>query len=81
MSLSARTAGWVGSSGARCGAVAGFGYVGLHWYRTIREAAVGAEKGYAALCRFSLSRTLVMGLGLLFLELAPVLLLVPLLLS
>jgi glycosyltransferase involved in cell wall biosynthesis len=64
-------------SGARCELVAAFEHVGLHWYRTIGEAARGAEKG-CAVAGFSLTRTLVMGVVMLLLELAPVLTLLPL---
>ena len=65
-------------SGARCGSVAAFGNVGLHWYRSIAEAGVGAEKAYATLSNFSLGRTLAIALLTLAMEISPVVLLVPL---
>jgi len=59
-------------SGARCGVVAAFEHVGLHWYGHVRAAARGAEKGYASIgnCRAwrIVASAAVMGL----LELSPV---------
>lgn len=62
-------------SGAKCASVAAFGQVGLHWYTSIREAGVGAEKGFATLSNFSLSRTLAIALLTLVMEVAPIILL------
>lgn len=67
------------SSGARCGVVAAFGYVSLQWYQTIGQASRGAEKAYASLCNFSLGQALLMSLAIVLLELAPLLLFMPLL--
>ena len=62
-------------SGGRCGSVAAFGNVGLHWYRSVSEACIGAEKAYATLSNFSLGRTLAIALFTLALEISPVVLL------
>lgn len=62
-------------SGARCGAVAAFENIGLHWYSSIGEANLGAEKAYATLSNFSVWRTVGVGLATLVMEMAPVLLL------
>ena len=65
-------------SGARCGAMAAFGYVGLEWYGSLGEAARGAEKGFATVSQLSLARTFAIGFGMLVMEIAPILTLVPL---
>jgi glycosyltransferase involved in cell wall biosynthesis len=65
-------------SGARCAVVSARGSIGLHWHRSIRSAARGAEKGYANVLRFSLLRAGVIALLAPALELAPVLALLPL---
>ncbi len=65
-------------SGARCGSMAAFGYVGLEWYGSLGEAARGAEKGFATVSQFSLVRTLAIGAVMLGMEIAPVLTMVPL---
>lgn len=65
-------------SGARVGSVAGFGNIGLHWYRSLSEAIKGAEKGFATLSEFSLGRTLGIGAVMLGMEMGPVLALIPL---
>ena len=65
-------------SGARCGVVAAFGHVGLHWYRSVAEAARGTEKAWATLSHFSLARTLATVLVVLAAEMSPFLLLLPL---
>ena len=62
-------------SGASCASVAAFGQVGLFWYTSIREAGVGAEKAYATLSNFSLSRTIVFTLLTLAMEISPIVLL------
>lgn len=65
-------------SGAKCDVVIAFGSVGLHWYRTVREAAVGAEKAYSSAFRCSLLTAVVSSLLMLAVELSPVVsLLVP----
>jgi len=65
-------------SGARCDVVNARGLVALHWYRTVRDAAVGSEKGWATGLRFSLLRALVAAALLPALELSPILTLLPL---
>jgi glycosyltransferase involved in cell wall biosynthesis len=65
-------------SGARCGVVNARGLVALHWYRTVREAAVGGEKGWATGLRFSLWRAFIAAGLLMALELSPLLTLLPL---
>ena len=65
--------------GATSAAVGAFDHIALHWYETITDASRGAEKAYATLCQFSLLRTIVMCLGMVLLELAPLLLVLPLL--
>ena len=65
-------------SGARCGAVAAFENIGLHWYSSIGEAKLGAEKAFATLSNFSVWRTVGMAVATLAMEMAPVLLLVAL---
>ena len=61
-------------SGAKCASVGAFGHVGLHWYRSFTEAAIGAEKAFAVLSDFSLTRTLVIALFSLAMEVSPLLL-------
>ncbi len=65
-------------SGARCGVVAAFGYVGLYWYRSVAQAARGTEKAWATLSHFSIVRTLAIMLLVLAVEMSPILLLLPL---
>jgi cellulose synthase/poly-beta-1,6-N-acetylglucosamine synthase-like glycosyltransferase len=65
-------------AGARCAVVSARGYIALHWYRTMREAARGAERGWATVLQFSLLRTLAVALAVLVLETAPLAALVPL---
>lgn len=65
-------------SGARCGAVAAFGHVGLYWYRSAAQAARGTEKAWATLSHFSVVRTLAIALVTLAVEMSPVLSLLPL---
>ena len=65
-------------SGARCGVVAAFGYVGLYWYRSVAQAARGTEKAWATLSHFSVVRTLAIVLLVLAVEMSPVLSLLPL---
>ncbi len=65
-------------SGARCALVAGFGSVGLRWYRSVPEAARGAEKAYASAWRFRLLRPVIDAAIVLALELSPLLTLLPL---
>ncbi|HUS90355.1 MAG TPA: glycosyltransferase family 2 protein [Phycisphaerae bacterium] len=65
-------------SGARCEVVNAFSLMGLHWYRTLGEAARGAEKAWATVSNFRLRRTLAVALLTFFLELSPFLALLPL---
>lgn len=65
-------------SGARCGVVAAFGLVSLHWYRSVREAARGAEKAYASASACSLVRMLITSAVMLVVETSPLAALVPL---
>ena len=58
-------------SGAKCDVVIAFRSLGLHWYRTVKEAAVGAEKGYSSAFRCSLSLAIVASLLLFAVELSP----------
>ena len=58
-------------SGARCCLVNAHGLLGLHWYRTLREMAHGAEKAYATAARCSLVRMLVLVVVLVAMEWAP----------
>ena len=62
-------------SGAKCGVATALDEVGLVWHRTVREAIRGAEKGYAPVCRFSVWRGAVSGVGLVAMELSPIVLL------
>ena len=65
-------------SGARCGVIAAFGYLGLVWYRSIGEMARGSERGWATVLGFSFARAIVVALVMAGLELGPFLALVPL---
>ncbi len=65
-------------SGARCAVVGAADLMNLHWHRSIRSAARGAEKALVPIGGGSFARTLLGGLGLLVVEAAPVLTLVPL---
>ena len=58
-------------SGARPGLVSAHGLLGLHWYRTLREMAHGAEKAYASAARCSLARVFMLILVLVAMEWAP----------
>jgi len=64
-------------SGARCRLVSARGMVGLEWYSTIGQMASGSDKGYATLGHCRLSRSLVLCVVLLGLELGPLAALVP----
>ena len=68
-------------SGAKCGVVAAFGDVGLHWYRGVAEAFRGAEKGYATTAGCRAGPILASVPVLAALEMAPVLAPLPLLLG
>ncbi|HUW58140.1 MAG TPA: glycosyltransferase [Planctomycetota bacterium] len=59
-------------SGAACDVVTGFESVGLYWYRSVREAATGAEKGYSSAFRCSLVIALLSSVLMLAVELSPV---------
>ncbi|HUU10706.1 MAG TPA: glycosyltransferase family 2 protein [Phycisphaerae bacterium] len=65
-------------SGARCGVVAAFGQVGLHWYRTLADATRGAEKAFASASGCRLWRIAVAAAIMLAMETAPLAALVPL---
>jgi hypothetical protein len=59
-------------SGARVSLVNGRGAVGVHFYRTLRDAAVGAERaGFTAIGNFRLSNLVAIAAVLLFLEMTP----------
>jgi hypothetical protein len=58
-------------SGARSRLVNAHSLLGLHWYRTVREMAHGAEKAYASAARCSLARVLMLCLVLVAMEWAP----------
>ncbi len=65
-------------SGARCSLVNGRGYVGVYFYRSLREMAVGAERAlFTSIGGFSFFRLLLMGAVVLALELAPLYALIP----
>ncbi|MCX5684884.1 MAG: glycosyltransferase family 2 protein [Planctomycetota bacterium] len=66
------------TSGKRCGVAGARGYLSLQWYRTLGEAARGAERGWSTVLRFSLVRTAVLVLLSLLIQGSPVLALVPL---
>ena len=68
-------------SGARAAVVSAVGDIALHWYRTVREGARGAEKSYATLAQFSVLRTLAIALVSLSVEVSPIAALVPLALA
>lgn len=58
-------------SGARSCPVSAHGLLGLHWYRTLREMAHGAEKAYASAACCSLARVLFLCIVLVAMEWAP----------
>lgn len=58
-------------SGARSCVISARGMLGLHWYRTLREMARGAEKAYASAARCSLARVLMLSMVLVAMEWAP----------
>ena len=64
-------------SGFRGGVADGAGLVGLHWYRSVKEAAIGAEKAFASLGACSFTRMVAICLVGTALELAPWLMLIP----
>jgi hypothetical protein len=66
------------TSGKRCGIVGARGYLSLQWYRTLGEAARGAERGWSTVLRFSLARTVMLSLLSLAIQASPLLALVPL---
>ena len=68
-------------SGAKCNVIAAFRSLGLHWYRTIREAAAGAEKAFSSAFRCSLLLAVTASLVMLAIELSPLLSLLVLLLG
>jgi len=65
-------------AGARCETVNAFSLIGLCWYRSLAEAAEGAEKGYSTALNFSITQAAVMALVLTALELSPLFALLPL---
>ena len=58
-------------SGARSCLVNAHSLLGLHWYRTLHEAALGAEKAYCSAARCSLARVAALSALLLAMEWAP----------
>ncbi len=58
-------------SGARCCLVNAHSLLGLHWYRSLREMAHGAEKAYASAARCSLARMSLLAIVLVLMEWAP----------
>jgi len=65
-------------SGARCAVLNGREYVGLYWYRSLREVALGIQRilfGYSA--KFNFIRIVASCIFLLWAELFPFLLLIP----
>ena len=46
-------------------------WLSLYWHRTIAQAVRGAEKSWSSVCRFSITRTIILGLTNTALELAP----------
>jgi hypothetical protein len=58
-------------SGARCCLVNARSLLGLHWYRSLHEMALGAEKAYASAARCSLARMLILSTVLVAMEWAP----------
>ena len=58
-------------AGACCRLVHARGLVGLHWYRTVREAAHGAEKAYCSAAKCSVVRLLALCIVLVAMEWAP----------
>jgi len=58
-------------SGARPCLVNAHGLLGLHWYRTLQEMALGAEKAYATVAHCSLFRAIVLSIVLVAMEWAP----------
>ena len=66
-------------SGGRCGLANGRGFVGTHFYGSLREAMVDMEPGvYASLGKFSLSRICLLASLLFLLELGPYFFFLPL---
>ncbi|MBN2210816.1 MAG: glycosyltransferase, partial [Sedimentisphaerales bacterium] len=65
-------------SGARSDVVNAVGLIGLYWFRTLKQGIHGAERTFATVARFSLTRTFLMAVAVGLLELSPFLLLVPL---
>ncbi|MGO9115454.1 MAG: glycosyltransferase [Thermoguttaceae bacterium] len=58
-------------SGARSWVVNAHSLLGLHWYRTLHEMALGAEKAYATAARCSPARMLTLCIVLVAMEWAP----------
>jgi cellulose synthase/poly-beta-1,6-N-acetylglucosamine synthase-like glycosyltransferase len=58
-------------AGFRCEAVRMMDWLSLYWHRTISQAVLGSEKGWSSVCRFSISKTIILGLFNMVLELAP----------
>jgi hypothetical protein len=58
--------------------VSAFDHLGLHWHRSMAEAARSAERGWASVSRFSLARTFVVAFAMTALELSALAALVPL---
>jgi cellulose synthase/poly-beta-1,6-N-acetylglucosamine synthase-like glycosyltransferase len=65
-------------AGKRSGPVVAASLVHVQWLRTFTEAVRSSEKGYAAVCRFSFIRSLLLATLSVMTELSPLLTLVPL---
>lgn len=65
-------------SGARSDVVNAVGLIGLYWFRTLRQGIRGAERTFATVARFSMTRTFIIAITVCLLELSPFLLLMPL---
>ena len=65
-------------SGKRCGVAGARGYLSLQWYRSLAEAARGAERGWSTVLRFSLARAVALAIVSLAIQASPVLALLPL---
>ena len=65
-------------SGARSSLINGRNYVGVYFYRSVREAAIGAERaGFTTIGNFSLIRLTLIGIILFGLEMAPFFISIP----
>lgn len=60
-------------AGYRCGVVRMTEWLNLYWHRTISQAVRGAEKGWSSTCRFSILKTIILGVINVVMELSPLL--------